>query len=78
MTKTEALKLIIENQDNPALNYAINYAKIALLMCEDDYNSEELRVQLLYLLSNLSGWRANKKFSITKEQIKLVKDTLKQ
>jgi hypothetical protein len=74
MTKTEALQTIVDNQDNPSLNYAINYAKVALIMTEQDMGFE---TQLIYVLSNLSGWRVNKKFSITKETIKEVKDTLK-
>ena len=75
MTKKEALQTIVDNQDNPALNYAINYAKVALTMSEQSGNYE---TQLIYVLSNLSGWRQNKKFPITKETIKLVKDTLKK
>ena len=78
MTTIMALQLIIDNQDNPALNYAIKYAKEAkhILMYQGK-RSEEFRVQVLYILSNLSGWRQNKKFTITKETIKLVKETLK-
>ena len=74
MTKKEALQTIVDNQDNPSLNYAIHYAKVALTMNEAQM---EYETQILYVLSNLSGWRQNKKFSITKETIKLVKDTLK-
>lgn len=78
MTKQEALQTIIDNQDNPALNYAINYAKVAIAMIEHPYPArEDIDVQIVYVLSNLSGWRQNKKFSITKETIKLVKETLK-
>jgi hypothetical protein len=75
MTKTEALQTIVDNQDNPSLNYAINYAKVGLQMSEQDMGFE---TQILYVLSNLSHWRANKKFSITKETIKEVKETLKE
>lgn len=80
MTKKEALQTIVDNQDNPALNYAINYAKEALSAYDigmtDD--TEMLKIQLLYVLDNLNYWRQNKKFSITKETIKLVKETLRK
>jgi hypothetical protein len=81
MLNTEALQIIVDNAANPALNYAVNYAKEALRMSRDTktiHSVEEFRVQLLYVSSNLSGWRANKKFPITKETIKLVRETLKQ
>lgn len=37
---------------NTSLNYAINYTRAGLGM-----SGEELRVQCLYILSNLSSWR---------------------
>jgi len=73
MTVTEALQLIVDNAENPALNYAINYARHGLSITDP----EELRVQCLYVLNNVSGWRANKKFAVTKEQIANARSAIK-
>jgi hypothetical protein len=73
MTLTEALVKIVENQKNPSLNYAIEYAKGAMHM----YGGNMLEVQCLYILNNLSGWRYNKKFDITSETIGIVKKTIR-
>ena len=70
----EALQLIVDNAENPALNYAINYARYGLGITDP----EELRVQCLYVLNNVSGWRANKKFAVTKEQINDAKAAIKE
>lgn len=87
MTIMKALKLIVENQDNPSLNYAINYAKYAIrmLVTEADLTpslsytiTKAIRVQLLYVLTNIGSWRANKRFSITAGEIREVRKTLKQ
>jgi len=74
MTVTEALQLIVDNAANPALNYAINYAKYGLSIT----NPEELRVQCLYVLNNIGGWRANKKFAVTKEEIVEARTAIKK
>lgn len=47
------------------LNYAVNYCKAALCM-----QGEELRVQCLYILGNISSWRH--------PQAKEVRKTLKE
>ena len=74
MTAKEAMKLIVDNQEAPALNYAVNYVKAGLSMNE---NSEEFRVQCLYLVGNISNWRSTKAFPIPKEQIKEARQVLK-
>lgn len=50
----EAVNVILSDTKSyqTALNYAVNYAKFALSM-----SGEELRVQCLYILSNISHWR---------------------
>jgi hypothetical protein len=48
----QALQTILDNASQPALNYAVNYARSALYM-----NGRELQVQLLYVLNNLQHWR---------------------
>lgn len=57
MTHTEALELIVANQDANALNWAVNYAKVALVMVKHGMEPEEIAHQLLYVRSNLSHWR---------------------
>lgn len=74
MTAKDAMKLVVANQDSPALNYAVNYAKVGLNM---DENSHEFRVQCLYLVGNISNWRATKSASITREEIKEAREVLK-
>jgi len=75
MGTKEALELIVDNAENPSLNYAINYARYGLGLTE---GTEEMRVQCLYVLSNIGGWRASKKFDITKEQIADVRSAIKK
>ena len=67
MTVKEALSIILANSHAPALNYAIAYAAEAMRM---PANSEELRVQCLYVVSNISHWRH--------PQAKEVRATLKE
>lgn len=74
MTAKEAMQLIVNNQDQKALNYAVNYAQAGLLM---DPNSEEFRVQCLYLVGNISNWR-NSRIGTTPEQIKETRKVLKK
>ena len=74
MNAKDAMRLVVANKDMPALNYAVNYAIAGLGM---DENSHEFRVQCLYLVSNISNWRATKSSSITKEEIKEARNVLK-
>jgi len=76
MTVQQALKLIVENQHCPALNYCVNYAKYALQL-ESGGELAELRVQLLYVISNMGKWRYNKNYRATAEQIKECRAVLK-
>lgn len=76
MTVKEALELIVENQNCPALDHAINYAKYALGL-EAAGQLAELRVQLLYVTCNLSKWRTSKAFQVTNEQIRECREVLK-
>ena len=48
----DALQSIIDNRQAKALNYAVNYARDGLLL-----TGEALHVQVLYVLSNMTGWR---------------------
>ena len=50
----DAIKVILLDKDHYAtsLNYAINYCNYAL-----DMTGEELRVQCLYIISNITYWR---------------------
>ena len=50
----EAIRVILSDMAKYAtsLNYAVNYCRVA--MCQD---GEDLRVQCLYILNNISGWR---------------------
>lgn len=75
MTAKNAMQLIVDNQNSPALNYAVNYAKAGLDM---DENSHDFRVQCLYLVGNISNWRATKSGLVTKEQIKEARKVLKE
>jgi group I intron endonuclease len=47
----EALRKLLDHQNAPALNYAVNYAKAALSM-----QGYELYVQVLYVQNNLDDW----------------------
>lgn len=77
MTPKEALELIVENQNCPALNYAVNYAKYALKLNEE-CKLAELRVQLLYVVCNLSKWRTGSTTTATAEQIKECRAVLRK
>ena len=59
-----ALAVIVDNREEKSLNYAVNYAKAGM-----DMAGEELKVQCLYVLNNMSRWRG--------EQGKYVRKVLK-
>lgn len=48
----EALQCIVDNRQAKALNYAVSYAREGLLL-----TGEALRIQVLYVLGNMTGWR---------------------
>ena len=58
----DALQSIIDNRQAKALNYAVNYAREGLLL-----TGEALRVQVLYVLGNMTGWRG-----ITAKEVRAV------
>lgn len=74
MTAKEAMKMIVDDCECPALNYAVNYALAGLKMPED---SEAFRVQCLYLIGNISKWRAGKTSKFSKEEIKEARAAIK-
>ncbi len=55
MSPQQACKKITENSNEPSLNYAVNYALFGMHMVD----GEELRVQCLYILNNISRWRGD-------------------
>ena len=75
MTVTEALQLIEKNEGIPALNYALNYAHYALQLNQETY---EFKVQILYVLNNMSRWRQSKASTTTAAEIKECRAVLKK
>jgi hypothetical protein len=49
-----ALQKIVDNKDQKALNYCVNYARTGLGM-----TGHELYVQCLYVLNNMTHWRGD-------------------
>jgi len=49
----QACQNIVDNRDQKALNWAVNYAREGLRMNEVD----DARTQALYILNNISYWR---------------------
>ena len=79
MTVTDVLQLIEKNEGLPALNYAIDYAIYALcLLTEDDVTAHEFKVQLKYVLNNITHWRQCKASTTTAMEIKECRATLKK
>jgi hypothetical protein len=74
MTVKEALRLVLNNQHVPSLNYAVNYAAYGV---ELDEGSDEMRVQCLYVLNNISRWRVHKDSATTAEEIKEARKAIK-
>jgi len=50
----DAIGVILSDRKSypKSLNYAVGYCRMGLGMC-----GEELRVQCLYILNNITGWR---------------------
>lgn len=55
----QALDTIVANENAPALNWAVNYAKHARAMLARNHGVEpsELKTQLLYVVGNMTHWR---------------------
>ena len=66
MTVHEALIKIVDNENEKSLSWAVNYAIAGICMPD----SEALRVQVIYVLNNISHWRG--------EVAKEVRATLKK
>lgn len=56
MNFTEACMAIVENRAAKALNYAVGYAEAGMGMTP---GTHEAKVQALYILNNISGWRGD-------------------
>ncbi len=89
MTVTEALQLIEKNEGLPALNYCIEYTRYAIALVKNgsilyasdgamDWISHELKVQLLYVLNNMTHWRQCKASTTTAAEIKECRTVLKK
>ena len=84
MNITEALQLIEKNEGVPALNYAINYAHFAWRLIKDGHQlksgflTSEVKVQLLYVLNNMSRWRQCKASTTTAAEIRECRAVLKK
>ena len=50
----EALDQIVQNKEQKALNYAVEYARLGRYM-----NGHDLYVQVLYVLNNMTHWRGD-------------------
>lgn len=68
-----ALFSIIHNRKEKALNYAVEYARYAVEMINNECSDEDLRVQLLYVVGNISHWRGQE----AKETREVLKAALK-
>ncbi len=89
MTVKEALQLIEKNEGVFAVNYAIGYVEYALDLirrgqlatCQYETRqiaSNELKTQLLYILSNMTDWRQSKASTTTAAEIKECRAVLKK
>ena len=52
---TDACQAVVDAKDNPAVNYAVGYARAGLTM--DDW--WVCKTQCLYILSNITAWRGD-------------------
>ena len=79
MTVTEALELIVKNEYIPALNHCIGYTIYAKeLLIHLGSNHHDFKVQLLYVLNNMSRWRQCKASTTTAAEIKECRAVLKK
>lgn len=78
MTITEAIQMIVDDCNCPSVNYAVNYAKVALHMLSYGMeDTKQFKVQCLYIQGNISNWRAGANSKFTKEQIKEARSVIK-
>ena len=79
MTVNEALQLIIKNKHLPALNGRTEYAKYVLqLISYNGIEIQDVKVQLLYVLNDIIGWRQCKASTTTAAEIKECRAVLKK
>ncbi len=79
MTVTEALQLIIKNSHVPALKYCVYYAEAALIMVKRaDISEYGFKLQLAYVLNNMTHWRQCKASTTTAAEIRECRATLKK
>ena len=88
MKLKQALQDILNNKTLPSLNYCVGYAEAALVMlaeghatadCDGDVSwiSNELDMQLRYVLNNMTHWRSCKASNCTGDRIKEIRHELK-
>ena len=88
MKLKRALQDIVNNKTLPALNYCINYAEFALKLLSEghahancdgytDWISNEMDMQLRYVLNNMTHWRACRASNCTGDRIKEIRHELK-
>lgn len=65
----KACQNILDNRDAKALNWAVNYAQYGLQITDP----EEVKIQALYILNNMTYWRGD----VAKETRKLLKEVSK-
>lgn len=61
---------IIDNSDQKALNWAVNYAAKGLMI----FNRHEAKIQSLYILNNITHWRGD----VAKETRQTLKTFIKE
>ena len=56
----ECFMAIMHNRDAKALNYCVNYAQYGLVLLNSAMTSTaDMRVQILYVLNNMTHWRGD-------------------
>lgn len=55
MNFRECCEAIVQNREQKSLNWAVNYAREGLTMTDPN----EIKVQALYILNNMTQWRGD-------------------
>lgn len=66
----ECCDIIIADQDAPALNWCVNYAKAGLVMTE----RRMVKTQAIYIVSNMDHWRGKDSGYVRGTLNKLIKE----
>ena len=88
MKLKQALQDIVNNKHLISLNYCIKYAEAALVMLAEghasaDYDgdvswlSNELDIQLRYILNSMTHWRSSRASNCTGDRIKEIRYEIK-